>query len=118
MAFDAIALCSFGYRFNNFYSDHVHPFIDQMTDVLLESGKKANRLSIENRLRVFAAAHYQQNIKAMHDLCEEIIEERIKHPPPDATDVLSAMLEGKDPETGEKMSPECKPTISTPQISD
>lgn len=64
LALDTIGLCAFGYRFNEFYSDHAHPFAQQLVnilrghmptgtcanclqrnqaDVLLESGKRANR---------------------------------------------------------------------------
>lgn len=96
-----IGLCAFGYRFNNFYSEQQHPFVTQMTDVLRESGRRASRLSIENRLRIFSAAKTEQDIKAMHDLCDEIIADRLKYPQPDSNDLLNPMLEGKDPETGE-----------------
>lgn len=99
-----IGLCAFGYRFNNFYSPEPHPFVTQMTDVLKESGKRANRLAIENKLRVFSAAQNVENVKAMHALCDEIIAERQKHPQPESNDLLNAMLNGKDPETGEKMT--------------
>lgn len=101
-----IGLCAFGFRFNNFYSDAPHSFITQMTDVLMESGKRAGRLSIENKLRVFSAAQNLENVKAMHALCDEIIADRVAHPQPDSVDLLNPMLEGKDPETGEKMSME------------
>jgi cytochrome P450/NADPH-cytochrome P450 reductase len=106
LTFDMIGLCAFGFRFNNFYAEQPHPFVSQMTDVLRESGKRANRLAIENKLRIFSAAQNQANIKAMRDLCDEIIEDRIKYPQPDSKDLLNPMLENKDPETGEKMSKE------------
>ena len=75
-----------------------------MADVLLESGKRSNRLQLENTLRIFSASQNAENIKAMHDLCDEIIAERQSHPQPDSNDLLNAMLEGKDPQTGEKLS--------------
>jgi cytochrome P450/NADPH-cytochrome P450 reductase len=106
LAFDVIGLCAFGYRFNNFYSEHSHPFVDQMGDVLLEAGRRATRLGIENKLRIFAAAKLEENIKQMHSLCDQIIEDRIAHPQPDAKDLLNPMLEGVDGETGEKMTKE------------
>jgi cytochrome P450/NADPH-cytochrome P450 reductase len=106
LAFDVIGLCAFGYRFNNFYSEHTHPFVDQMGDVLLEAGRRATRLGIENKLRIFAAAKLEENIKQMHSLCDQIIEDRIAHPQPDAKDLLNPMLEGVDKETGEKMTRE------------
>jgi len=106
LTFDMIGLCAFGYRFNNFYSDHANPFIDQMVDVLVESGKRSARTAIENKLRVFAEANRQENVKKMHDLCDRIIADRIAHPQPDAKDLLNPMLQGVDKETGEKMSNE------------
>ena len=101
-----IGLCAFGYRFNNFYSNSAHPFINQMVEVLVESGRRATRTSIENKLRVFAEAHRQDNVKKMHDLCDQIIADRIAHPQPDAKDLLNPMLEAVDKETGEKMTKE------------
>ncbi|KAH7117051.1 cytochrome P450 [Dendryphion nanum] len=106
LAFDVIGFCAFGYRFNNFYSEHSHPFVDQMSAVLIESGKRASRLSIENSLRVFSAAENLANVKAMHDLCDQIIADRVDNPQPDSIDLLNPMLNGVDPETGEKMSKE------------
>ncbi|PVI07266.1 cytochrome P450 [Periconia macrospinosa] len=106
LAFDVIGLCAFGYRFNNFYREGTHPFVNQMTDVLVESGKRSNRLSLENKLRIFSAQKNQANVKAMHDLCDEILEERIKNPQPNSTDLLNTLLYSKDPQTGETMSRE------------
>ncbi|CAI6265607.1 unnamed protein product [Periconia digitata] len=106
LAFDVIGFCAFGHRFNNFYKDGTHPFIKQMTEVLIESGKRSNRTALENRMRIFSAQRNMENIKAMHDVCDQIIEDRIKHPQPDSTDLLNPLLYGKDPETGETMSRE------------
>lgn len=105
LAFDTIGLCAFGYRFNNFYTNDSHPFVTQMTDVLIECGKRASRLGIENTLRIFAAAQNAENIAAMHKLCDEIIADRIAHPS-DTNDLLNPMLNGTDPKTGQKMSKE------------
>ncbi|CAN9381285.1 unnamed protein product [Alternaria alternata] len=93
-------------RFNNFYTDRAHPFVEEMVEVLIESGRRATRTSVENKLRVFAEAHRQENVKKMHELCDQIIADRIAHPQPDAKDLLNPMLEGVDKETGEKMTKE------------
>ncbi|RYO30510.1 Bifunctional cytochrome P450/NADPH--P450 reductase [Alternaria arborescens] len=106
LTFDMIGLCAFGYRFNNFYTDRAHPFVEEMVEVLIESGRRATRTSVENKLRVFAEAHRQENVKKMHELCDQIIADRIAHPQPDAKDLLNPMLEGVDKETGEKMTKE------------
>jgi cytochrome P450/NADPH-cytochrome P450 reductase len=106
LTFDMIGLCAFGYRFNNFYSEHSHPFVNQMVDVLLEAGKRGARPEIENKLRIFATATLENNVKQMHNLCDEIIADRIANPQPDALDLLNPMLNGVDTETGEKMTKE------------
>jgi cytochrome P450/NADPH-cytochrome P450 reductase len=77
-----------------------------MSDVLIEVGRRATRLGIENRLRVFSAAKLEDNIKQMHNLCDQIIQDRIDHPQLDARDLLNPMLDGVDQETGEKMTQE------------
>lgn len=106
LTFDMIGLCAFGFRFNNFYSENAHPFVTQMTEVLIECGRRGNRLGIENKLRVFSAAHTRENVAAMNKLCDDIIADRQANPQPELNDLLNPMLNAKDPETGEKMSVE------------
>lgn len=106
LAFDMIGLCAFGFRFNNFYLPEPHPFVGQMANVLLECGRRSNRLSVENKLRIFSAAKLHGDIAKMHALCDEIIAERIANPQPEARDLLNTMLNGVDPETGENMTRE------------
>lgn len=106
LAFDTIGLCAFSYRFNQFYLPTVHPFAQQMADVLIECGRKANRPTILRPLYRSAEQQQQKNIAAMHELCDQIVEERTKHPQPDNHDLLNVMLNAADRETGEKLSPE------------
>lgn len=106
LAFDTIALCAFGYRFNQFYSDNPHPFAQQMGDVLLESGKRASRLGIQNVLAYKDEQKRQWNVKQMHELCDELVRERQMNPRPELNDLLNKMIEGEDPKTGEKLSAE------------
>lgn len=84
----------------------MHPFADQMAETLVEAGKRANRTGIETSLRVWSAAHMQENIQKMHKLCDDIIAERKAHPQPDVNDLLNVMLKVADPVTGEKLSDE------------
>ncbi|KAJ4345081.1 hypothetical protein N0V95_005962 [Ascochyta clinopodiicola] len=106
LAFEMIGLCAFGYRFNNFYSPTPHPFVEQMVDVLVECGRRGNRPGVENTLRFFSAARLHDNVAKMHALCDQIIADRVKHPQPDAEDLLNHMLNDTDQETGEKMTHE------------
>src|SRR6188508_1519646 len=51
LTLDTIALCGFGYRFNSFYRDTMHPFVDAMYGVLGESQRRARALPIQTKLR-------------------------------------------------------------------
>ncbi|KAK3705239.1 hypothetical protein LTR37_013400 [Vermiconidia calcicola] len=104
LAFDTIGLCSFGYRFNEFYTDEVHPFAKQMADVLKMSGQRANRTVLENMLHRWEEHERQDNIKKMHDLVNQIVAERKTSPKPDAKDLLNTMLFSVDRDSGETLS--------------
>lgn len=106
LAFDTIGLCAFSYRFNEFYSDKPHPFASQMSEVLLESGKKTNRTRFQQVFYRKSEEGRQENVRKMMDLCNKIIQERKDNPQPDNHDLLNTMLNGVDKETGKKLSPE------------
>lgn len=106
LTFDTIGLCSFGYRFNEFYSEEPHPFQKQLKESIVESGKRANRPDLINLLYYRDERHRQENIVKMRDLCGRIIRERLENPQPDAKDLLNIMLHGIDKETGEKLGVE------------
>jgi cytochrome P450/NADPH-cytochrome P450 reductase len=101
-----IGICGFGYRFNSFYRDDIHPFAQEMSAALIEAGKRANRPTIENYLRINSAEEMQKNIHSMWKLCDELVAERKRNPQPDARDLLNTMLNASDVQTGEKLSDE------------
>ena len=43
LTLDTLALCSMDYRFNSFYQEQMHPFVDAMVNFLSESGKRVRR---------------------------------------------------------------------------
>lgn len=43
LTLDTLALCSMDYRFNSFYQEQMHPFVDAMVNFLSESGNRARR---------------------------------------------------------------------------
>ncbi|KAI0427039.1 cytochrome P450 [Xylaria sp. FL1042] len=106
LAFDMIGICGFGYRFNSFYRDEIHPFARAMAAALIEAGKRANRSSVENYVRVKSAEELNKNVQSMWQLCDELVAERKRNPKPDARDLLNTMLNASDPQTGEKLSDE------------
>lgn len=107
LAFDTIGLCAFSYRFNEFYTDHAHPFAQQMADVLTESGRRVSRPGFINDY-VYRSSEQkrQEDVRKMHDLCDQIVADRKKNPQPENKDLLSTMLNSIDKETGEGLSDE------------
>ncbi|CAD0112093.1 unnamed protein product [Aureobasidium uvarum] len=107
LAFDTIGLCAFSYRFNEFYTDHAHPFAQQMADVLTESGRRVSRPGfINDYVYRNSEQKRQDNVKRMHDLCDQIVTDRKKNPQPQNKDLLNTMLNSIDRETGEGLSDE------------
>ena len=101
LTLDTIALCGFGYRFNSFYRDTPHPFVDAMNRTLLEAQAQARRLPIQNRLDIRARRRVEEDQAFMDGLVGRLIEERREQgATADNTDLLGRMLTGVDKETG------------------
>ncbi len=102
LTLDTIALCAFDFRFNSFYNEEMHPFVGAMIHALQESSHYIRRLPIINRLMLITKRNYEQEISLMNTVAADIIANRRKLPPgqwPD--DLLSLMMRGKDPLSGE-----------------
>jgi cytochrome P450/NADPH-cytochrome P450 reductase len=80
LTLDTIALCSFNYRFNSFYQEKMHRFVDSMINVLAESGRRAQRFSLQNTLMIRTSRQYFDDIAYLHSLCDEIVQQRRDHP--------------------------------------
>lgn len=102
LTLDTIALCAMGYRFNSFYSEDMHPFVDAMLGVLSERGIRSSQPAFVQNFRRAAQAQFQQDEETMQNTCQEIIDKRRENPT-EKPDLLNAMLDGKDPKTGKKM---------------
>lgn len=103
LTLDTISLCSMDYRFNSFYRNELHPFVGAMNGFLIESGRRAGRLSIQNLFMRAANQKYEADINLMKSVSDEVVKRR-KENPSDKKDLLNAMLNGKDPVTGEGMT--------------
>jgi cytochrome P450 / NADPH-cytochrome P450 reductase len=107
LTLDTIALCGFGYRFNSFYRDTPHPFVEAMVRVLGESQARMRQLPVQTRLRVRAQRQLDDDQEFMNDLVDRIIaERRAEGDAGDTTDLLGRMLTGVDKQTGEKLPDE------------
>jgi cytochrome P450/NADPH-cytochrome P450 reductase len=99
LTLDTISLAGFGYEFNSFASDRLHPFLESMSRGLGEAMAGLTRLpilkNIPNRTR---EQRYADDVAAMFKLVDDVIAERRRHPT-DGNDLLNLMLTAVDPET-------------------
>jgi cytochrome P450/NADPH-cytochrome P450 reductase len=105
LTLDTIALCAFDYRFNSFYQNEMHPFVDSMVRALREAGLRSRRPSLQNKIMIGSQRQYTADIQNMQTIAGKIIEAR-KRKGSQKKDILDQMLTAKDPVTGEVLSDE------------
>ncbi|TPX63122.1 unspecific monooxygenase [Spizellomyces sp. 'palustris'] len=103
LTLDTLALCSFDYRLNSFYNEEMHPFIEAMVNVLVESGRRSQRVPVQQSLMFRTTRKFQQDISFIHEFCDQIVQKR-REDPTDRKDLLNMMLNGRDKETGQRLS--------------
>jgi cytochrome P450 / NADPH-cytochrome P450 reductase len=104
LTLDTIGLCGFDYRFNSFYREDYHPFVESLVrsleTIMMTRGLPLEGLWMRNRKRDLAA-----DAAFMNKMVDEIIAERRKNA--DAAeakkDMLNAMLTGVDRATGTQL---------------
>ncbi len=112
LTLDTLALCAFDYRFNSFYEKDLHPFIGALVRALAEAGARGRRLPLQNRLMLLSAHQYDEDIRLMNQIADQLItdrkRDRKKRPtaPSAQKDILDIMLTAKDPQTGQQLSDE------------
>ncbi|KAM5357742.1 hypothetical protein ACJZ2D_015949 [Fusarium nematophilum] len=107
LALDTLGLCSMGYRFNSFYKDDLHPFVQSMADSLVELGNRTQRPKWASIFYRSSERKLHKDINVMRRTSHELIKAR-KADSDSSTrrDLLTAMIEGADPRTGAKLSEE------------
>ncbi|KAJ5183808.1 Oxidoreductase FAD/NAD(P)-binding [Penicillium capsulatum] len=103
LTLDTLALSTMGTRFNSFYTEKTHPFVDAMAGVLQGSGIRARRSRLANSLPTSQNTQYWLDIDHMRKFAEGLLEER-RQSPVDQRDILNVMINGRDPQTGEGLS--------------
>jgi cytochrome P450 / NADPH-cytochrome P450 reductase len=102
LTLDTIGLCGFDYRFNSFYRENMHPFVESMVRALGESMDSMQRLPVQNKLMVHKHRQLQSDIDFMNGMVDQIIQERKKNGNQGTkNDLLQYMLNGIDKQTGE-----------------
>lgn len=79
LTLDTIALCSFDYRFNSFFKEDMHPFVQDMIDFLSASALRALRPLTKN-VNLSAKWKWEGACKRMQDFADEIIRDRVANP--------------------------------------
>jgi cytochrome P450 / NADPH-cytochrome P450 reductase len=105
LTLDTIGLCGFDYRFNSFYREDMHPFVNAMVKALSEAMARGQRLPLEEKLLIHKNRQFQDNVAYMNSVVDHIIKER--HASSEdfsqKKDLLSYMLSGIDKVSSEKL---------------
>ena len=101
LTLDTIALSGFGYDFDSFASQQLHPFIDAMVGALEEAMGKLTRFPLQDRFMHAAHRKFAEDTRFMRELVDDVIRQRRQSPTP-ARDLLNLMLEARDPETDQR----------------
>ncbi|WP_055589053.1 bifunctional cytochrome P450/NADPH--P450 reductase [Streptacidiphilus griseoplanus] len=103
LTLDTIALSGFGYRFDSFAKEDLHPFLNALLEALVESLRRSQELPMMTKLRKGDDKKYRENIQLMRDLVENVIKERREGKGAGEDDLLGLMLQATDPETGKPL---------------
>lgn len=79
LTLDTIALCSFDYRFNSFFKEDMHPFVQNMIDFLSASAVRALK-PLSKHINLPAKWKWLDSCKRMQDFADEIIRDRQENP--------------------------------------
>ncbi|MBU2288607.1 MAG: cytochrome P450 [Gammaproteobacteria bacterium] len=104
LTLDTIGLCGFGYRFNSFYREGFHPFVDAMVRTL-ETVQNRRGIPLEELMLKKELAQQRKDVRYMHRMVEDIVRERRESGADIAAkpDLLSYMIAGVDKKTGERL---------------
>ena len=105
LTLDTIALGTMDFRFNSFYRENMHPFVDAMTSVLSFAGSRATMPWIYNALNYSGTAKAKEDRETMNSIAQEIIDHR-RTRPSERNDFLNMMLYNTDPKSGASMRDE------------
>ncbi len=107
LTLDTIGLCGFGYRFNSFYREGNHPFVDAMVEAL-EISMQTRGLPLEELFGKAKERKLAADVRYMRGIVERIVRERraaraaaTSEAPP--SDLLDHMLLSVDKKSAERL---------------
>ena len=104
LTLDTIGLCGFDYRFNSFYREDYHPFVESLVrsleTIMMTRGIPLEGLWLQKRRQTLA-----EDVAFMNKMVDEIIAERRKNAEAaeGKKDMLGAMMTGVDRATGTQL---------------
>ncbi|KUJ15912.1 NADPH--cytochrome P450 reductase-like protein [Mollisia scopiformis] len=102
LTLDTIALCAMDFRFNSFYTEQMHPFVNAMVGMLTESGNRMARPAIVTSMMRKTNAKFNEDQEYMFNISQELVRHRRENPTK-KRDLLNAMINGTDPNSGSTM---------------
>ena len=73
---DTIGLCGFDYRFNSFYHDGDHPFVNAMSSALSITMDELRDMPMENLIRSERDREFKDDARQMNEIVDQIIKDR------------------------------------------
>ncbi|MBT0566095.1 cytochrome P450 [Williamsia sp. CHRR-6] len=101
LTFDMIGLMGFGYDFQSFDKDELHPFVAAMTRVMAFANLRSRSLPGEELFQRKGLAQFEADIATMNKTVDDVIAERRRTGDTSTNDVLGRMLTTPNPNTGE-----------------
>lgn len=107
LTLDTIGICGFGYRFNSFYREDNHPFVDAMVDAL-EISMAQRGLPFEEIFTRPRQARLAGDAQYLNKVVDQIVHDRkearaAQGDEPQKKDMLDYMLAGVDRKSGERL---------------
>ncbi len=107
LTLDTIGICGFGYRFNSFYREDNHPFVDAMVDAL-EISMSQRGLPFEEIFTRPRQARLAGDAQYLNKVVDQIVHDRkearaAQGDEPQKKDMLDYMLAGIDRKSGERL---------------
>ncbi|KAK0732342.1 cytochrome P450 [Apiosordaria backusii] len=108
LALDTLALCAMDTRFNSFSrdADQPHKLVDALNGIFTEVTMRAARPAWFTKLQWSANRKFDENNAFLRKLAHEVIDHRRANPS-DKKDLLNALVSGKDPATGKRLTDDC-----------
>ncbi|KAH9989422.1 cytochrome P450 [Xylariaceae sp. FL0662B] len=107
LTLDTIALTAMDTRFNSFYHDEFHPFVQRFGAMFAEIQRRSNRPAWFTWMQWTANRRFDENSDFIRTFCADVLSRRRRlerEESVDRQDVFTAMLHRRDPVTGKQLT--------------